>query len=155
MPTLLGVALVILSTIPFYVPGYGPVAANLVLMGVFYWSVHRPDLLSPIGVFCIGLLQDILVGMPPGMNAAVLLLVRTLAVSQSRVFRGRSFLILWWGFGIVAVASAFVVWVLSAIYALAFMDPMPGLFQAVMTTALFPFLAGLFTWLQVKLLSQV
>ena len=155
MPALLGVLLVILSTIPFYIPGYGPVAANLVLMAVFYWSVHRPDLLSPISVFFIGLLQDILIGMPPGMNAVVLLSVRTLAVSQSRVFRGRSFIILWWGFGIVAVASSFVVWVLSAIYAISLMDPLPGLFQAGLTTALFPFLAGLFTWLQVKLLSQV
>ena len=155
MPALLGVFLVLLSTIPFYIPGYGPMAANLVLMAVFYWSIHRPDLLSPVSVFFIGLLQDILIGMPPGMNAVVLLLVRTIAVSQSRVFRGRSFIILWWGFGIVAVASTFVVWLLSTVYAFTLMDPLPGLFQAGMTTALFPFLAGLFTWLQVKLLSQV
>jgi rod shape-determining protein MreD len=100
-------------------------------------------------------MQDFLVGMPPGMNAVVLLSVRTLAVSQSRVFRGRSFIILWWGFGIVAVASAFMIWVLSAMYVFSLMDPLPGLFQAGLTTALFPFLAGLFTWLQMKLLSQV
>ena len=101
------------------------------------------------------LLQDILVGMPPGMNAIVLLLVRTLAVSQARVFRGRSFIILWWGFGIVALTSTFLIWVLSLIYAFAPINPVPGLFQAGMTTALFPFVAGLFTWLQMKLLSQV
>ena len=155
VPALLGVLLVLLSTIPFYIPGYGQMAANLVLMAVFYWAVHRPDLLSNVTVFLIGLLQDILVGMPPGLNAIVLLLVRTIAVSQSRVFRGRSFIILWWGFGIVALASSFVTWVLSAIYVFAPINPLPGLFQAGMTTALFPFLAGLFTLMQVKLLSQV
>jgi len=155
MPAMLGVLLVLLSTIPFYIPGYGPTAANLVLMAVFYWGVHRPNLLSPITVFLIGLLQDILIGTPPGMNAIVLLLVRTVAVSQSRVFRGRSFIILWWGFGMVAVASAFVLWGLSAIYVFALINPLPGLFQAGMTTALFPFLAGLFTWMQLRLLSQV
>ena len=155
MPVSLTALFVILSAIPFYIPGYGPVAANLVLMAVFYWAVHRPDLLPPISVFFLGLMQDFLVGMPPGMNAVVLLSVRTLAVSQSRVFRGRSFIILWWGFGIVAVASAFMIWVLSAMYVFALMDPLPGLFQAGLTTALFPFLAGLFAWLQMKLLSQV
>lgn len=155
LPAMLGVVFLLLSAIPFYIPGYGVVAANLVLMAVFYWAVHRPDLLPPITVFLIGLLQDILVGMPPGMNAFVLLLVRTLAVSQGRVFRGRSFLILWWGFGMVALASAFVVWALSAMYVLALIDPTPGLFQAAMTTALFPFLAGGFTWMQQKLLAQV
>ena len=155
LPAMLGVFLVLLSTIPFYVPGYGPVAANLVLMAVFYWAVHRPDLLPPVTVFLIGLLQDILVGMPPGMNAFVLLIVRTIAESQGRVFRGRSFVILWWGFGTVALASTLVVWGMSAIYAVATIDPTPGLFQAGMTTALFPFLAGLFTLMQQKLLSQI
>lgn len=155
VPGLLGVALVLLSTIPFYIPGYGQVAGNLVLISVFYWAIHRPDLLSNITVFLIGLLQDILVGMPPGMNAIVLLLVRTIAVSQGRVFRGRSFIILWWGFGIVALACSLLVWLLSTMYVFAPLSPVPGLYQAALTTALFPFLAGLFTLLQVKLLSQV
>jgi rod shape-determining protein MreD len=155
LPGMLGVLLVLLSTIPFYIPGYGTMAANLVLMAVFYWAVHRPDLLPPVTVFLIGLLQDILVGMPPGMNVLLLLAVRTLAVSQGRVFRGRSFVILWWGFGMVAVASAFVLWGLTSVYVFALVDPVPGLFQAAITTALFPFLAGFFTWMQQKLLSQV
>jgi rod shape-determining protein MreD len=88
------------------------------------------------------------------MNALVLVLVRAIGVSQSRVFRDRSFLLLWWGFGLVASAAAFVVWVLSLAYNLAYIDPLPVVFQAAMTTALFPFFAGLFTWTQQKLLSQ-
>jgi rod shape-determining protein MreD len=155
VPAALGVLLVLLSTIPFYIPGYAQTAANFVLMAVFYWAVHRPDLLSPITVFLIGLLQDILIGMPPGMNALILILVRAIAVSQSRVFSSRSFLILWWGFGLVAFAAAFVVWLLSAVYALTLIDPLPGIFQAAMTTAFFPFLAGLFALMQQKLLSQI
>lgn len=155
VPAALGVLLVILSTIPFYIPGYSQTAANFVLMAVFYWAVHRPDLLSPITVFLIGLLQDILVGMPPGMNALILILVRGIAVSQSRVFSSRSFLILWWGFGVVAFATAFVVWGLSALYTLSLIDPLPGIFQAAMTMALFPFVAGPFALMQQKLLSQI
>lgn len=155
VPALFGVILVLFSTIPFYIPGYAATASNLVLMAVFYWSVHRPDLLSPVTILCIGLLQDILIGMPPGMNAVLLLLVRGVAVSQNRVFRGRSFLVLWWGFGLVAIAGAFVIWSLSTAYYLTFINPLPALFQAAMTTAMFPFFAGIFTWMQIKLLSQV
>ena len=154
IPASLGVVLVLLSTIPYYVPGYAPTAANLVLIAVFYWGVHRPDLLSPVTAFLIGLLQDILVGMPPGMNALLLVLARTIAVSQSRVFRGRSFVLLWWGFGLVAFAAALCLWGLSMAYNLAWLDPRPGMFQAAMTTALFPFFAGMFTLMQQKLLPQ-
>jgi rod shape-determining protein MreD len=155
VPALLGVLLVLLSATPLYIPGYAPTAANLVMMAVFYWAVHRPDLLSPLTAFMLGLLQDILVGMPPGMNALVLVLVRAIGVSQSRVFRDRSFLLLWWGFGLVAAAAAALVWMLSLAYSLTYIDPLPVVFQAAMTTALFPFLAGLFTWTQQKLLSPV
>lgn len=154
VPAALGVVLVLLSTIPYYIPGYAPTAANLVLIAVFYWGAHRPDLLSPVTAFLIGLLQDILVGMPPGMNALILVLARGIAVSQSRVFRGRSFVLLWCGFGLVAFAAAFCLWGLNMAYNFAWLDPLPGIFQAAITTALFPFLAGLFTLMQHKLLPQ-
>ena len=155
VPAVLGVLLVLLTTIPLYIPGYAPTAANFVLMAVFYWGVHRPDLLSPATAFLLGLLQDILVGMPPGMNALVLVLVRAVGVSQNRVFLNRSFLLLWWGFGLVASAAAFVVWLLSVALNLTMIDPLPIVFQAAITTALFPFIAGLLTWSQQKLLSQI
>ena len=48
-----------------------------------------------------------------------------------------------------------MVWVLSLAYNFMYIDPLPIVFQAAMTTALFPFLAGLFTLTQQKLLSQV
>lgn len=154
IPAALGIALVVLSTIPFYLPGYGPVAPNLVLMAVFYWAVFRSEALSPVTVFFIGLLQDILTGAPPGLNAAVLVLVRTFAASQNRVFRGKSFLVLWFGFLLVGIAAAFVLYLLSAIYHLTLMDPSPIIFQAALTITLFPFLVWVFSWTHQKLMPQ-
>ena len=154
LPACLGLMFVVLSVIPLYLPGYGMIAANFALITVFYWSVHRPDLLSLATAFGLGLLLDILSGMPHGMNALVLLLVRLVGVSQGRVFRGKSFLVLWWGFALVALGAGLVIWALSTAFALAPIDPMPALFQAALTTALFPFLGGLFALTQQQLLSS-
>ncbi len=154
IPAALGIVLVLLSTIPYSLPAFGPVAPNLVLMAVFYWAVFRSDTLSPITVFLIGLLQDILTGAPPGLNAAILVLVRIFAVSQNRVFRGKSFMVLWFGFVIVGLSSAFAAWLISAVYHMALLDPSPALFQAAMTVALFPFLVWLFSWTHQKLMPQ-
>ena len=112
IPFALSLLLVIIGTLPLQIPGYGLVAANLALMSVFYWSVYRPDLLPPWVAFLIGLLQDILVGTPPGLNALVLLLARAMVVSQGRVFRGKSFLVMWWGFAMVALGAQVLVWLL-------------------------------------------
>ena len=154
VPALLGIVLVLISTIPFQIPGFGPVAPNFVLMAVFFWGVHRVYLFSSIFVFFIGLLLDILVGTPPGLNAIVLVLVRTVAVSQGKVFRGKPFLVLWLGFGLIALVAGMVIWALNVIYNMTIIDPLPIVFQMTMTITVFPLLAWLFARTQQKLSQQ-
>ena len=154
IPAALGIVLVLISSIPFHIPGFGPVAPNFVLMAVFFWGVHRVYFFSNIFVFFIGLLLDILVGTPPGLNAIVLVLVRTVAVSQGKVFRGKPFLALWLGFGLIALVAGMVIWALNVIYNMTIIDPLPIVFQMAMTITVFPLLAWLFARTQQKLSQQ-
>src|SRR3546814_14355387 len=74
-------------------------------MAVFYWSIFRADLMTMLGAFLIGLFLDLLSGGPLGLNAATLLLIHELGVSQRRVFLGSSFLVNWTAFALVAGAE--------------------------------------------------
>ena len=154
VPAALGIVLVLISTIPFHIPGFGPVAPNFILMAVFFWGVHRVKLFTNVIVFFVGLLLDILVGTPPGLNAIVLILVRTFAVSQARIFRGKPFLVLWLGFGLISLVTGAVIWALNAIYHMTLIDPLPIVFQMAMTFTVFPLLAWLFARTQHKLFQQ-
>ena len=154
VPAALGIVLVLISTIPFHIPGFGPVAPNFILMAVFFWGVHRVKLFTNVIVFFVGLLLDILVGTPPGLNAIVLILVRTFAVSQARIFRGKPFLVLWLGFGLISLVTGAVIWALNAIYHMTLIDPLPIVFQMAMTFTVFPLLAWLFARTQQKLFQQ-
>ena len=144
VPFALCAVLVVFSSLPFHIPGYGQVAANFTLMSVFYWAVFRPRLMPLAAVFAIGVLQDIVVGTPLGTNALVLVLVHTLVTQQGRVFRGKSFFVLWWGFGMVALGAGALGWAVITALSLAAIDPTPGFFQFSLTAALFPFPAWLF-----------
>ena len=144
VPFALCAVLVVFSSLPFHIPGYGQVAANFTLMSVFYWAVFRPRLMPLAAVFAIGVLQDIVVGTPLGTNALVLVLVPTLVTRQGRVFRGKSFFVLWWGFGMVALGAGALGWAVITALSLAAINPMPGFFQFSLTAALFPFPAWLF-----------
>ena len=53
-PTLLLVALVFLGQLPYSLSGQASVTPYFVLMGVFYWGLHRPDLLPAVVVFLVG-----------------------------------------------------------------------------------------------------
>jgi len=69
------------SAIPFTLAVLGIAIANFpislmngrvppplfVLMPIYYWTLVRPDLMRPFGVFALGLLQDLFSGSPMGV----------------------------------------------------------------------------------------
>jgi rod shape-determining protein MreD len=59
-------------------------------------------------------------------------------VNQRNAFRGRPFLIAWAGFAVVAPAALAVTWAIVSILAGTVIPPMPAVFQALMTVAVYP-----------------
>ncbi len=143
-PFLVTVALVVVSFVPLRLPGYAAVAPSFALMSVYYWALHRPELLPGPAVFVIGVLQDVFSGTPIGVNAFMLLAVYGIAVSQRRFFHGKSFLVVWWGFMIVAGAVALVEWIVMSLLLGTLVAPEPAAFEGLMTIALYPLLGWVF-----------
>ena len=143
-PFVLSALLVMVSTVPVHLPGYGPVAPNIALVAVFYWTIYRRDLLPAAAVLALGLWQDILIGSPLGINAVTLLLVHGAIVLQRTFFRGKSFAVVWWAFGLTAALASAVFWLITMVYHLAVIDPAPLAVQFALTLATYPFLTWLF-----------
>ena len=99
-PTLLIIILVVVSQIPLQIPNAGPVFPDIVLIAVYYWAVHRPDLMPFWVVFLIGLLQDLLGGDALGVSSMIYLAVFWTVAAQQRFFMSRSFGVIWAGFAL-------------------------------------------------------
>lgn len=147
-PVLLTLCMVIVSVLPLRLPEASFVMPMLVLMSVYFWSLHRTDLLPATAVFAIGLFQDILAGLPMGLNAFILLGVYGLCVSQRRFFYNKSFAVIWWGFMVVAAAAQLIEWALMSIFLETFVSLEPVSFRYFMTVALYPPVAWLFVRIQ-------
>lgn len=145
-PFLLTLVLVILNLVPLHLPGYAAISPTFALMAVYYWALHRPSLLPSGAVFIIGLLQDFLSGGPIGQNAAILILVYFVAVSQARFFYGKSFFVVWWGFMMVSLGAALLEWLIVCLFTTAIVDPEPAFYECAMNIAAYP----LFGWLFVQ-----
>jgi rod shape-determining protein MreD len=75
----------------------------------------------------------------------MLLLVYVLAFSQRRLFLGQPFLVVWWGFMMIAAGAMALGWILAGFVAGGALDPKRAVFAYLMALALYPAIADLFT----------
>lgn len=128
----------VIAILPVQVPGYAALTPAFALMAVYHWTIYRPDLLPPIGLFAVGLAEDLLAGAPIGVSALVLLLARAAVLRYRRYFINRTFPFVWTGFTLLSAAAMLVVWALHCIVSLTFFDLRATVFRAVLTIAIFP-----------------
>jgi rod shape-determining protein MreD len=139
IPVVSTLVFVILSMVPFHIPGFAVVTPAFGLMAVYHWTIYRSDLLPPLAVFTAGLLLDLLNFTPfVGTSALSLLLARTLLMSQRRFFVNRPFPVLWAGFLLTAAGVVAFEWLLLSALQGAVLRPGPFVFEAVVAVAMFP-----------------
>lgn len=153
LPLLTALLLVLLSVTPLRLPDLSMVTPNLALIAVYYWGIHRPDLLPAPAAFLVGLTLDALGGTPLGLMALVLLLVQGVAVTQGRVFTDKSFVVGWFGFMVVAVGAFALSWVLAMLWLGELLAIAPVVHQCGLTIALYPGVGWLLARLNTRALS--
>ena len=128
----------IIAILPVRVPGYAALTPAFTLMAVYHWTIYRPDLLPPVGLFAVGLAQDLLAGAPVGVGALVLLLARAAVLRYRRFFINRTFPFVWTGFTLLSAAAMLTLWALHSLVQLTFFDLRSTMFRTVLTIAIFP-----------------
>lgn len=140
-PVALTFLLVILAVIPLKLPGYALVAPDLMLIAVFYWVAHRPDLMPPAAIFMLAVFGDLLSGAPLGVNSLLLLLVYWAVEGQRKALRGRPFVIAWLAFAVVALSVKAAGLLLNLILRGGLMGFDLFVLQLTLTIAAYPMLA--------------
>lgn len=115
LPTSLVLFLVLLQAVPTRLPQFVEITPMLPMIGIFYWSLYRPDLLVPSVAFATGLVNDIVLGAPLGVSSLVYLAIQGMTASQRRFFHGKSFLLVWGGFATLAAGGLALQCALSAL----------------------------------------
>jgi len=151
LPFLTALFFAVFSVMPIEVPLAGKMAPFLTMIAVYYWTVFKPDLMPPVAVFTVGLIQDILGGGPLGMMAFLLLAVRQFIMFQGRAFLERDFLFNWMIFVIFALVFGVAYWGLTSFYVRELVNFWNALGQSTLTIIFFPAVV----WLLRFVLSQL
>lgn len=145
-PATCTVLTMLLTQVPFGIPGQAVMLPAVTLVCVWFWSLFRPTAMPPAAVFGIGLLLDLLGYMPLGVGVLVLLLAHGIARRGRRFLSQQGFAMNWLAFVPVGAGAALLSWALVVALTIRLLSPGMALFQAVLTVALYPVLAIPLAW---------
>lgn len=138
LPILLLLLFVLMGTAPLRLPFIENAAPPLLLMGVYYWAVFQPGLLPVWMVFLVGMMQDLLLGMPLGVSSALLVIVCWIARVHRRFVARQSFLVVWTGFIVLAFCAMVLEWVLTSLLSMQALPVLPVVLRFLESVFLFP-----------------
>ncbi len=130
---------------PFGFTGQPEVQRSLALCCVFFWSLFRPTSMTPLLVFSLGLLADLVSYAPPGTTVLVWLLVHGLALRWRRSLVRLGFLLVWFSLISVACGAAVIEWALTSLLTFHLLPPGPAFFEAALAGGLYPIVAVVLT----------
>ena len=107
---------------------------HLVMISVFYWVGMRP-LMMPYGACAlIGLMLDLWLDVPLGLNILMLLLTRLFVLNQLKHYRGKSRMLQWGVFALMALVLYALAWLIMSMAAREFWTVLPLITQWLVTT---------------------
>lgn len=140
--------LTILSAIPISVLGSSAICPFFNFVGVFYWSIYRPDRLPIFGLVGIGIIGDLLLGTVVGFTSILFLILFALTIPLRNLLVTKSFYFIWLGFTLVCALVCFGAWVIVSVISGQLSEIVGITMQLGMTIASFPVLLWILTGLQ-------
>lgn len=155
LPLCVAVILEMISDLPVSFTGGLLPAPVLVLTAIYFWGVHRRDLMTPLLVVALGLLEDLFSGGPPGLWTAGFIAAYAAIDRQRESLMGLTDLGAVIGFVGTMLIAAGTAYILAAIVYFRLPPVAPLLIECVITVMFYPLLAIPMTWMQRHLIGAL
>ena len=154
IPCLMGVFLLFVGLFPLRLSFFTQHYIPFVYISLFYWIVFRPDLLSPLRVFFLGFLADLIYQTPLGYQSFCFVLFYVLVLIKQRFLQARSFSFLWRAFCIYSLGFILFQWLFSMLLYWQYLSVTIFLAQMILLWISYPFVAGICGFFYVKWLED-
>jgi len=143
------------DTLRLPAPVGAEISVPFLTIAVYFWTVYRPDLLSPLAVLPCALIADLLAGLPLGVTPASLLICMGLILTQRRFLSAEPFLMLWGGYVAMSVMFHTLLWLFMSLFSWHIFTTVPLMARAGLGIALFPAMAAVFLLVNRRLLDRL
>ncbi len=146
VPVLVTLLCVVATVMPYGSLQGIPLAPMFPLAAIYFFVLTRPTLMTPLGIFAIGLTQDLITGGPIGLWILVYEAAFVVTSMQRVFFVGRPAGEAWLGFIFVVSLSAAIIWSLASMFYQTAIPLVPIIGQMMVTALVYPLLAWVFTF---------
>ena len=144
IPVLSCLFILLISVVPQPLTDSAIISIQMTHTAVFYWSIYTPKEIPNFVLFALGILQDILLGLPLGISSFSFICIHFFVTYKNDYFIGKSFFHHWLIFSFIFMALTLLNWlIMMAINGLMF-NPLPIVFQYIITVSFYPCAAWLF-----------
>jgi rod shape-determining protein MreD len=137
---------------PFWLPI--PLMPQLALLGVLTWVIRRPDLMRVGVAFLLGLMQDLWLGGPVGVEACLFALYAWALAGQQLVFLTRPFNFEWFVVAVLILLHQFIVWLMGLWLWSGTIDLVPLMMQGLLSALIYPAMVWIHARLQRKVVDR-
>lgn len=148
LPFLVSAILLLFSYVPFDFMFLNSIRPAMGMICVYFWLQHRPDLFNLWSVFFLGVLDDVVTSSPLGSNIFELLLMYVLVNNTSRFLNAKPFIVLWYGFALLALVTMLSRWLIVSVYYSQFLPLSMLFFSYMVTIAVYPLISLLLAFVQ-------
>ncbi len=123
---------------------FSEVHPSFLIATIFYISLFIPKLLPIWAVFSVGIIYDLIVGLPFGISAILFIGMSITVKSQRKFLLGQNFNVIWLSFGTISLIFFTLEWWAISIFNWYLFNFLPSIVNAVLTALIFPFIVVLF-----------
>ena len=128
----------ILSIVPLKFGIFNDARPMFLVAAIYYWALFRPAFLGILGIFIIGFLYDLILGLSLGLTSILLIGVYMITERQRVVLLRQPFTILWGGFSLLTACASLFKWTLSSLISFDFLHPGFFMLEFALTVVSFP-----------------
>ncbi len=143
-PIAIACLMFMLSVIPKHIWGMNYTMPLLPLLPIFYWGTIQAPEMPYWFAFLIGLLMDVVSGLPLGLTALLYMIFLVVTHSQSKYIHKEGFIIIWGYFMLLVAIICLCQWLLISFSAKQWQALPAALIQWLLTVGLYPMFHKLF-----------
>ncbi len=147
-PAILAFILVLVFSLPFFIPGLQSSTPLINSMLVFYWTIYRPRSLPYWYVFTFGMIYDAIAGLPIGLHGLLNVLLRSIILRYRDKYIKEPFVSIWFHYMLLSVLVLILQWMMLAFVYEYLFGIQFAIIQWLLSLMLYPFFHRLFDYVQ-------